>query len=77
MGFPGGSDVKEPACNAGDSGSIPELGRFPGERKGYPLQYSVFLPGELHEQGSLAGLSPWGHKESDTTEQLAHIHIAD
>ena len=32
--------VKESACNAGDLGSIPELGRFPGEGKGYPLQYS-------------------------------------
>ena len=40
MGFPGGSDVKESACNAGDLGSIPGLGRSPGEGKGYPLQYS-------------------------------------
>ena len=40
MGFPGGSDGKESACNAGDPGSIPELGRSLGERNGYPLQYS-------------------------------------
>ncbi len=40
LGFPGGSDGKESACNAGDLGSIPELGRSPGEGKGYPLQYS-------------------------------------
>ena len=40
MGFPHGSASKEPACNAGDLGSIPGLGRSPGERKGYPLQYS-------------------------------------
>ena len=40
MGFPGGSDGKESACNAGDPDSIPELGRSPGEGKGYPLQYS-------------------------------------
>ena len=40
MGFPGGSAGKEYACNAGDLGSIPGLGRFPGEEKGYPLQYS-------------------------------------
>ena len=40
MGFPGGSDGKESACNVGDLGSIPELGRSPGEGKGYPLQYS-------------------------------------
>ena len=35
-----GSAGKGPACNAGDLGSIPELGRSPGEGKGYPLQYS-------------------------------------
>ena len=40
MGFPGGSDGKESACNAGDPDSIPELGRSPGEGKGYPPQYS-------------------------------------
>ena len=40
MGFPGGSDGKESACSVGDLGLIPELGRSPGEGKGYPLQYS-------------------------------------
>jgi len=40
QGFPGGSDSKETACNAGDRGSIPGLGRPPGEGNGYPLQYS-------------------------------------
>ena len=39
-GSPGGSAGKESACNAGDLGSIPGLGRSPGEGKGYPLQYS-------------------------------------
>ena len=39
-GFPGGSDGKESVCNAGDVGLIPGSGRFPGEEKGYPLQYS-------------------------------------
>ena len=39
-GFPGGSDGKESAYNAGDPGSIPGSGRFPGEGTGYPLQYS-------------------------------------
>ena len=38
--FPGGSDGKESSCNAGDLGSNPELGRSPGERNSYPLQYS-------------------------------------
>ena len=40
MDFPGGEDGKESACNAGNLGSIPGLGRSPGEEKGYPLQYS-------------------------------------
>ena len=40
MGFPCGSPDKESACNAGDLGLIPGLGRYPGEGKGYPLQYS-------------------------------------
>ena len=40
MGFPGGSEVKASACNAGDLGSIPGLGRSPGGRHGNPLQYS-------------------------------------
>ena len=39
-GFPDSSVAKESACNAGDLGSIPGLGRSPGEGKGYPLQYS-------------------------------------
>ena len=40
MGFSGGSDGKESACNAGDQGSILGLGRSPGEGNGNPLQYS-------------------------------------
>ena len=40
LGFPGGSDGKESACNVGDLGSIPRLGRSPGEGNGNPLQYS-------------------------------------
>ena len=40
MGFLGGSVGKESACNYRDTGSIPGLGRFPGERNGYILQYS-------------------------------------
>ena len=40
MGFPCGSDGKESTCNARDLGSIPGLGRSPGEGKGYTLQYS-------------------------------------
>ena len=40
MGFPGGSDRKESAYNAGDLGLIPESGRSPGERNGYLLEYA-------------------------------------
>ena len=40
MGFPGSSANKESACNAGDPGLVPGLGRSPGEGRGYPRQYS-------------------------------------
>ena len=40
LGFPGGSESKESACNAGDLGSMPGSGRSPGEGNGYPFQYS-------------------------------------
>ena len=53
MGFPSSSDGKASACNAGDTGSIPGLGRFPWRRKWQPIP--VFLPGEFHGQRSLAG----------------------
>ena len=62
-GFPCGSAGKESACNGGDLGSIPGLGRSPGEGKGYLLQY----PGLENSMD----YSPWGLKESDTTEQLS------
>ena len=67
MEFPGGSEVKASTCNAGDLGSIPGLGRSPGEGNGNPLQ---FLPGESYGRRSLVGYSPQGCKESDMTEQL-------
>ena len=62
-GFPGGSVVKNPPANAGDTGdvgSIPGLGRFPGVEK--------FLPEKSHEQRSLVGHSQWDHKEANMTE---------
>ena len=58
LGFPGGSDGKESACNAGDPGSIPGSGRSPGEGNGNPLQYSCLE--EFHGHRSLSGYSPWG-----------------
>ena len=52
---------QESACDAGgtvDSGSVPGLGRSPGEGNGYPLP--IFLPGEFHGQRSLGGLQSMG-----------------
>ena len=66
--------AKSPTASARDtrdSGLIPGSGRSPGEGNGNPLWY--FLPGKFHGQRSLVGYSPWGHKESDTTE-CAHAH---
>ena len=61
-----GSAGKESACNVGDLGWIPGLGRSPGEGKRLPTP--VFWPGEFH------GLySPWGRKESDTTFNSSSI----
>ena len=62
-----GSDSKETACNMEDLASIPGLGRSSGGGHGNPLQYC----GESHAQWSLVGYRPWGHKKSDTTEQLS------
>ena len=70
-GFLGGSDSKESACNARDLGSIPGLGRSPGGGHGNPLQYSCL--DNRHGQRSLAGYSPWGCKESGTTERLSTV----
>ena len=67
-GFLRGSNGKESACNAGDLGSIPRLGRSPGGGHGNPPQYSGLE--NPHGQRSLVGYSPWGHKESHTTEAI-------
>ena len=66
VGFATGSDDKESVCSEGDLDSIFGLGRFPCRREWPPTP--VFLPGELQGQGILMGYSPWGCKESDTTE---------
>ena len=68
-GFPGGAVVKNPpakARDAGDAGSVPGSERIPW-RRGWQ-HTPVFLPGKSHGQRSLVGYSPWGPKESDTTE---------
>ena len=59
--FPGGLDGEESAYNAGDLGSIPGSGKFPGEGNGNPFRYSCLENG----QGSLVGYSPQSHKEPD------------
>ena len=69
MGFPGGSVGKESSYSVEDLGSIAGLGRSPGGGYGNPLQYSCLE--NPHGQRSLEGCSPWGHKESDTTERLS------
>ena len=69
MGFPGGSESKESACNVGDLGSIPGLRRSPGGGHGNPLQCSRLE--KPRGQKSLVGYSPWGCKQLDTTEQLS------
>ena len=66
--FHSGSDGKESAYNAGDLNLIPGLGRGNGN----PLQYSC-LQNSMGKE--LETYSPWGCKESDTTEQLTHIHV--
>ena len=66
--FPGSSAGKESACNAGDLGSVPELGRSSGRGHGNLLLYSCM--GNPHGQRSLVGYSPQNHKDSDTTERL-------
>ena len=65
----GGSDGKVSACNVGDLGSVPGLGRSHGEGNCNPL-----LPGKFQGLRSLVGYSPWGHKVLGTTEWL-HFHF--
>ena len=62
--FPGGSDGKASAYNAGDPGSIPVSGRTPADGNS---NHSSTLPGKSHGRRSLVGYSPWDCKESDTT----------
>ena len=61
--------VKDPPANVGDSGFNPRIRKIPWRRKWQSTL--VFLLGQSHEQKSLEGYSPQGHKESDTTEGLS------
>ena len=70
LGFPGGASGKEPACQCRFD---PWVRKIPWRREWQPTP--AFLPGESHGQRILAGYSPWGHKESDTTEVTAKYCI--
>ena len=65
MGFPHGSVVKNPPANAGDGGSIPGLGKSPGEGNGNPLQYSYL--GKPMDRGTWQTIAHGVTKELDTT----------
>ena len=67
MGFPGSSDGKESACNAGDLGFDPQVGKIPWRRERQPTP--VFLLGEVHGQRSLVDYSPQGCKELGMMEE--------
>ena len=72
--FPGGASSKKPTCQfrrCKRHRFDPGLERSPGVGKGNPL---VFLPGKFQGQRNLAGYSPWGHEESDTTEATEGTH---
>ena len=72
LGFPGGSAGKESAHNAGDLGSVPGLGRFPGEGESYPFQYSGL-------ENSMDRGAWWatahGVAKSQTTERRTHTEL--
>ena len=70
-GFPGGSDSKESDCNAGDTGSIYGLGRFPGGGHGNPFQYSCL---ENPKDRGAWWARVHGVAKSLTTESTSHVH---
>ena len=77
VGLPQWLSSKESACNAGDAGdagSNPGLGRSPGEENDNLFQYPCLEKKKSHEQRSLAGYSPWGHKELDMTH-IINVYI--
>ena len=70
LGFPGGSDGKESACNVGDPGLILGSGKSPGEGNGNPLHFSCL------ENSTDRNYNPWGCKELDMTKRLnVHVYI--
>ena len=80
MGFPCASGGKESACNAGDLGSIPGLGRSPGEQKGYKLQYfgleksmDCIVPGVAESQTQLSDFTFTFHFHALEKEMATHL----
>ena len=71
VGFPGASDSEESACNAGDLGLIPGLGRSPGEGNGFPLQYSCL--GNPMDRGAWQ-TAVHGVSKSRTWPNDSHFH---
>ena len=71
--FPGGTVVKNMLANAGDTGSAPELGRYPGEGNGNPLQYSCL--GNPKDRGAWQATVHGVAKELDATERLNNNNI--
>ena len=63
---------KESTCQCRRHGFDPWVGKVPWRRKWQPTP--VFLPGKSHGQRGLVGYSPWGHRESDMTEELSTSH---
>ena len=74
LDFPGNSDSKESACTVGDQGSIPGLGRSPGDRNGNPLQYSC-LENPMDRGDWRATVHRV--KELDTTERLHFLSLLE
>ena len=74
MGFPGGSDGKQSACNVEDLGLVPGLGSFPGQRNGNPLQYSC-LGSPMDREAWQATLH--GVAKSQTRQKQLSMHAHD
>ena len=72
LGFPGGSDNKEPTCNSGDQGSIPGPGRFPWRREWLPTP--VFLPENPMDRGARLH-TVYGVAKSQTRPNNFHVHF--
>ena len=76
MGFPGGSDGKESACNAGDPSSIPGSERSSGEGNGYPLQYSC-LENSMDRGGWQATVHGVARVRHDWATNTSHLKYAN